>query len=246
MAFSDASVPVYVEVSPSEIREGVFEIVGVLRYADDTVTFEYRTRDHKSEQSDVETFHLPLDQVREVELKRRMPGAKILVRPRRLSTFEYVPGAPRNEIVFNVKHKHRQQAAALVSHLQRVFSQRRGDHTSSIPFQLPDTNLGLTENKGRLYLDEEFLVFEVSIGISGGTKKKQQTVKIEPRALEEIRLDRGVFKDRLLIRPKNRELFRVMPGMYKDKDTLTMTIWKKYRADAEHLVDELRRRSEEG
>ncbi len=48
MAFSDASVPVYVEVSPSEIREGVFEIVGVLRYADDTVTFEYRTRDPKT------------------------------------------------------------------------------------------------------------------------------------------------------------------------------------------------------
>ncbi len=244
MAFSDASVPVYIDVSPSEILEGVFEIVGVLRYADDTVTFEYRTRDHQSEPSDVETFHLPLDQVREVELKRRILGAKILVHPRRLSTFEYVPGAPRNEIVFYVKQKHRQQAAALVSHLQRVLSERQGHQTSSIPFRLPDTNLGITENKGRLYLDEEFLVFEVSSSLSGLTNKKQQTVKIEPGALEEIRLDRGLFKDRLLIRPKNRELFRVMPGMYQDKDTLTMTIWKKYRADAEHLVDEVQRRSE--
>ena len=183
--------------------------------------------------------------MREVELKRGIPDATILVRPRQLSTFEYVPGAPRNEIVFNVKHKHRQQAATLVSHLQRVLSQRRGDQTSSIPFQLPDTNLGLTENKGRLYLDEEFLVFEVSSSLSGLTNKKQQTVKIEPDALEEIRLDRGLFKDRLLIRPKNRELFRVMPGMYQDKDTLTMTIWKKYRADAEHLVDAVRRRRSE-
>ncbi len=245
MAFSDASVPVSVEVSPSEILEGVFEIEGVLSYADDTVTFEYRTRDRLSELSDVETLRLPLDQVREVELKRGIPDATILVRPRRLSTFEYVPGASRNEIVFNVKHKHRQQAATLVSHLQRVLSQRRGDQTSSIPFQLPDTNLGLTENKGRLYLDEEFLVFEVSSGLSGGFKKKQQKIKIEPGALEAIRLDRGVFKDRLIVSPKSRELFRAMPRMYKDKDTLTMTIWKKYRADAEHLVDEVRRRRSE-
>ena len=242
MPRSDASVPVFVEVSPSEILEGAFEIQGVLRYAEEALTFEYRTRDHKSKPSDAETLHLPLDQVREVELKRRMPGATILVRPTRLSTFEYVPGAPRNEIVFKVKHQHRQQAAALVTHLQEVLSKRRGAQTRSIPFQLPDTNLGFTENKGRLYLDEEFLVFEVSSGLSGMTHKKQQKIKLEPKALEAIRLDRGVFKDRLIIRPKRRELFQVMPGMYKDKDVLTMTLWKKYRPDAEHLVDEVQRR----
>lgn len=242
MELSDASVPVYVEPLPSELLEGVFEIQGVLSYAVETLTLEYRTKNHKSEWSDVETLDLPLSRLREVELKRGVPGPTIFVRPKRLSTFEYVPGVPRNEIVFKVKYKYRQQAAALVAHLQHVLSARQGDQTSSIPFQLPDTNLGLTENKGRIYLDEEFLVFEVSSGFSGLTNKKQQKIKIEPSALEAIRLDRGLFKDKLVLRPKSRALFRVMPGMYKDKEELTMSIWTKYRAAAERLVDAVRRR----
>lgn len=242
MPLSDASVPVYVEPLPSELLEGAFEIKGVLSYAGDALTFEYRTRDYKSEWSEVETLDLPLDQVREVEIKRGVPGAKILVHPTRLSTFEYVAGVSRNEIVFLVKLKHRRQAETLVALLQRVLLERQGAQTGSFPFQLPDTNFGLTENSGRLYLDDEFLVFEVSSGFSGMTNKKQHKVKIEPRALADIRLDHGLFKDRLVIRPKSRELFRAMPGMYKDKDTLTMTLWKKYRPDAERLVDEIRRR----
>jgi len=42
-----APVPVYIDVIISEIMAGTFEIEGVLRFADQTVTFEYRTRNAK-------------------------------------------------------------------------------------------------------------------------------------------------------------------------------------------------------
>lgn len=235
-----APVPVYVDVIIPEIMEGTFEIEGVLNFADQTVTFEYRTRNAKAQWAEVETFQLHLDQLRAIELKG-IWGATIIMHPRRLSTFEYVPGAGRQEIVFKVKHKHRQQAAALVSQLQRALSDRGGVDVSRLPFQLPDANLGITEIKGVVYLDEAYLVLEVRSGVTGGTKKKQQVIKVEPGALEEVQFNRGAFRDQLYLKPKKRDLLRAMPGMYKNKEALKLKIPKRYRAQAEHLVDEIRR-----
>ncbi len=212
----------------------------MLSFADQTVTFEYRTRNTKAQQAEAETFQLHLDQLRAIELKG-IWGATIIMHPRQLSTFEHVPGARRQEIVFKVKRKHRQQAAALVSQLQRALSDRGGVDVSRLPFQLPDANLGITEIKGVVYLDEAYLVLEVRSGVTGGTKKKQQVIKVEPGALEEVQFNRGTFRDQLYLKPKKRDLLRAMPGMYKNKEALKLRIPKRYRAEAEHLVDEIRR-----
>ena len=233
-------VPVYVDVILAEIMEGTFEIEGVLRFADQTVTFEYRTRNAKLQWAEGETFQLHLDQLRAIALKG-IWGATIILHPRQLSTFEYVPGAGRQEIIFKVKRKHRQQAAALVAQLQRALSDRGHMDGSRLPFQLPDANLGITEIKGVLYLDEAYLVFEVRSGVTGGTKKKQHVIKVEPGALEEVQFNRGTFRDQLYLKPKKRDLLRTMPGMYKNKEALKLKISKGYRAQAEHLVDEIRR-----
>ena len=83
---------------------------------------------------------------------------------------------------------------------------------NSIPFELPD--VGLQEIRGKLYLDQEFLVFEVQVALIGEFNKEFQTIKIEPGALKEIHLDRGVIKDRLCIRPKKSDLLTAMPGEY--------------------------------
>ena len=93
---------------------------------------------------------------------------------------------------------------------------------------------------GRVVCPLHSWVFDVRTGISGGTKKKRHVIKIEPRALAAIRLDQGRMRDHLAVRPKERDLFRAMPGMYKDKDELTMKIHPRYRQDAEYLVDEVR------
>ncbi len=121
---TDISVPVSVEVSVSEVMKGVFEIKGVLRYAEDTLTVEYRMRGARSKQSDVETFHLPLEALREVVLKAGMAGAKIILRPKRLTTLAQVPWTSRDAIVLLVKRVHRKQAAALVAQLQQALSER--------------------------------------------------------------------------------------------------------------------------
>ncbi len=111
---------------------------------------------------------------------------------------------------------------------------------SSIPFQLPDIHGGFTEIKGLLYLDEEFLVFEIETALMGEFNKEQQIIKVEPAALAEIRLDRGVFRDRLCIRPKKRELLQVIPG--KHLGELQLKLWSKYRGQAEQLVEQVRAR----
>lgn len=110
---------------------------------------------------------------------------------------------------------------------------------NSIPFRLPD--VGLREISGVVYLDQEFLVLEVEDALLGEVDREEQTVKVEPSAVQEIRLDRSVLGDKLCIRPKKRDLLRVMPGTYTDE--LCLKLRKKYRERAEQLVDDVRRRS---
>ena len=109
---------------------------------------------------------------------------------------------------------------------------------SRIPFQLPD--VGLREIRGKIFLDEEFLVFEVEDALMGEFDKEFQVIKVEPKALEEITLNRGFFRDQLLIRPKQHDLWRAMPGKYGTE--LMLKIWRKYRGPVEALVEEVKRR----
>lgn len=239
-------VPVYVEVSVQEILQGIIEITGTLRLGEQTLSFDYRTENAMSKTGPEETLLLPLDRLRDVTLKQQLPGPKIILHPRKLVTYEYVPGVQRNELVFRVKFKHRNQAHRLVAHLQETLAEQGGASAQPVPFQLPDANFGLTEIKGEVYLHEAFLEFRVRTGFPGATTHKQELIRIEPDALEAVYLETGVFLDKLTIRPKTRDLFRVMPGMYDGKQELKLKIWRRYRPEAIQLVEavnELRRPS---
>lgn len=111
----------------------------------------------------------------------------------------------------------------------------------SIPFTLPDD--GFTEVNGTIYLDAEFLVFEVVTALLGEFDKEHQVIKIEPSALEYIYLDEGIFRDKLVIRPKKRDLLTAMPGTYVE--ALTLKIWNKHRTQAEQLVTDVLQRIDE-
>lgn len=110
---------------------------------------------------------------------------------------------------------------------------------SGIPFQLPD--IGLREINGTVYLDDEFLVFEVEDAFIGEFDKEHMVIKVEPAALADIRLDRGIIRDRLYIRPKKRDLLTVMPGTYGE--ALPLKMWNTQRPRAERLVEAVRRRT---
>ena len=236
MRFPDLRLPVSIEPSVSDVMRGVFEIDGWLRYADGALTFEYPAEDEPSGEAVVNVVALPLGAFRDVALKRRGRGAKVVLYPRRLGVLEQVPGASPEALAFRVEAAYRKRAAALVDHLQRVLAEGGG---LGVPFQLPDLQWGWKEVRGVLHLDGELLVFEVGVGLPGGAERDRQVIKVEPRVLEEVRFERGLLRDRVCVRPKKPDLLAAMPGTYKE--ALALSVRKRHRADAERLVYEVER-----
>lgn len=107
-------------------------------------------------------------------------------------------------------------------------------------FQLPDLDAGFTEVSGVLYLDDEFLVFEIETALLGEFDKEQQVIKIEPAALKDIRLDRGIVRDKLCIRPKTDALLKALPGDHLGE--VQLKVWSTNRRQAEQLVEVVRAR----
>jgi len=107
-------------------------------------------------------------------------------------------------------------------------------------FQLPDLNAGLTEVRGVVYLDDPFLVLEVETAFMGEFEKEQQVIKIEPAALKEVRLDHGVFRDRLCLRPKSDALLNALPGEHAVE--VRLKVWRTHRKRAVDLVEAIRAR----
>lgn len=111
---------------------------------------------------------------------------------------------------------------------------------NGIPFQMPD--IGLREIRGTIALDDEFLAFHVEASLVGEFDKEQFTVNIEPAALADIRLKRGIMRDRIRVRPKARDLLAAIPGEYAEE--LQLKVWVTRRADAERLVHAVRRQKQ--
>lgn len=103
-----------------------------------------------------------------------------------------------------------------------------------VAFTLPD--VGLREVKGMVYVDEGFLILKVQSAIAGLVDEQKDMIKIEPTALQELSIKRGVFRDRLVIQPKSVELLELVPGDHPS--AVELRVWTKYRKDLERLVDE--------
>ncbi len=110
---------------------------------------------------------------------------------------------------------------------------------NSIPFKLPD--VGFNEVSGYLYFEDEFLVFDVSSSFLGEFSEEEQTIKIEPAAIEDVELKKGVFKDKLCVRPKKVDLLKAIPGSFEEE--VQLRIARKHRDKAERLIDEFNRRT---
>ena len=108
----------------------------------------------------------------------------------------------------------------------------------SIPFKLPD--VGLSEVQGYLYFEEEFLVFDVETALFGEFNGEEQTIKIEPKAIVELEFEKGVFKDKLCVRPKKRDLLKAMPGSFEDE--IKLRVAHKHRGKVHRLIKEFNKR----
>lgn len=102
-----------------------------------------------------------------------------------------------------------------------------------IPFSLPD--VGLDEVNGMVWVNEGFLVVSVRSSLMGLTDTDKELIQIEPAAVADLSLKKGLFRDKLVITPKSTQLLDMIPG--KHPASLDLRIWKKYRTSVEALID---------
>ena len=101
-----------------------------------------------------------------------------------------------------------------------------------ISFTLPD--VGLDEIKGMAYVDEGYLILSIQKEFLGMFERDDDTFKIEPGALEECRIERGWFRDKLILKPWDAELLDIVPGRHVTQ--LTLKVSRKQRHELEALV----------
>jgi hypothetical protein len=101
-----------------------------------------------------------------------------------------------------------------------------------IPFTLPD--VGLREIEGMISIEDEFIVLDLSDKLLGLVDLDEKTIKIEPAALREVRLQRRPFKDRLILVPKKKALLDAVPG--KHASDVRLRIWRTQRSETERLL----------
>lgn len=240
---SSTSIPVSVEVSAAEVLKGILEINGILSFQDEAIEFAYRTKSLMLQGGSVQTIHIPLEKLQEIEYRSGVVSTKIKLYPRSLDVMEAMPGANSDKMIFQVKREGRLDAEAFAAVLKNRLYVSGETAMESIPFQLPDTNMGMTENTGLVYLDDEFLVFDLQRGLSGVTKSETRTIKIEPAALAGVRFNRGTLKDALYFRPKKRELLDAMPGDHEVE--VKLRIAKRHRRASERLASRILHRIKE-
>ena len=105
-----------------------------------------------------------------------------------------------------------------------------------IPFKLADD--GLYEIEGLVYLDDDFLVLDIERKLLGLGEGERTVVKIAPTALDEVRLDTGIVRDKLCLIPKRLDLLDAVPG--KNPRAVELKIGRKHRPWVEDLIDEVR------
>ncbi|HET6566965.1 MAG TPA: hypothetical protein VFG50_03305 [Rhodothermales bacterium] len=108
----------------------------------------------------------------------------------------------------------------------------------TIPFTISDEHGHVIS--GLLFLEEQFVVFDLEVKKWGLFQETPEKVKAEFGLIESIRLDRGFFKDHVYLVPKRSDLLKAVPGSHKGE--IKLNIAKRYREQAQELVQEVRSR----
>ena len=93
---------------------------------------------------------------------------------------------------------------------------------------------GLHEIEGVVFVEDNLLVLRVEKKLLGLFDSDSKTIELEPGVLEEIRIERGLFKDKLLLKPWQSDLFDLVPG--KHGSHIILKVPRKQRAELEALV----------
>lgn len=233
MSFSN-EIDITIEVNAADVLEGVSEIHGSLGHDDEVLVLSFYKKKLLGGVTEDETLSLPLKDIQDVKLKKGPVTTKLLLYPKRLNIIEGVPGNHSDRLKFQIKKADKQYAEPFVASLRSAIFNATEEGLDSVPFKLEDTNMGFTEHSGMLYMDEEFLVFDIQSGLNGVTRPTRQQVKVAPKALSGIRLKQGTTKDTLFIKPKKQKLLDAIPGDHKRE--VKLKIKKKHRVAVERLI----------
>lgn len=231
------SVPFSIEVGVGDVLNGILEIDGLLSFEKDTLLLEYRTSvipGFSLSGAPLKTVRLLLSDLQDIDYREKVFSTRITFTPRRLSMIEGIPGDHSTDLKLRVKRRNRHRAAELISEIQIAFAKERHDSIGSIPFLMPTASKDFTEVGGLLYTEDEFLVFELQSGMSGGSRKKDQIVKIEKKAIHYISLNEALLKDVVSIQPKKQRLLDVIPGDHVD--SIKLKVNSAYRSDVKTLI----------
>lgn len=105
-----------------------------------------------------------------------------------------------------------------------------------VAFTLPD--VGLREIKGLAYVEDGWLVLKVEDGLLGVMDVERKEVRIEPGALADVHVRRGLLSDRLVLTPRRAALLDAIPGTHRV--SVDLIVSRKYRGDLERLCDDVR------
>ncbi len=220
----------------SEVIQGQFEIHGSLEISDDALVFSYNTKNILGKFSETEYREIPFGDISSVVLKKILISARVIMYPRHLGVMNTLPGEHRSHMIFKVHKADRSRASAFVNYLQYKLDTLESAPASSVPFKLSSTDMGFTEHEGLLYLENEFLVFDLQSGIAGGQKEDRHVIKVEPAALQDIEIKAGAVYDNLLIWPKKEKLLLAIPGNHKDGQ-IKLSVKRKHREALEKIVE---------
>jgi hypothetical protein len=227
------SVPVSIDVSASEVLQGIGEIHGSLEAAEDALILAYRTKTLLGDFSNVHRVTIPLGDLRDADYNKTAIGTKLILRPRRLEVMEQIPGDNTREMVFKIKRGDRPAADRLAAYVKYRLYEQELD-ADAVPFTLPDKHMGFTEVSGVAYLEEEFLVLDIMEHSAAGTPQDHHVIKVELKALRQVHYNPGVIKDELIVRPKGLELLEALPG--KHDVEVHLSVRRRHRKAAEMLA----------
>jgi hypothetical protein len=106
-----------------------------------------------------------------------------------------------------------------------------------ISFTLPD--VGLRELRGTAHVEDGFLVINIEDALLGLADAQRTTLKVAPEALSDVRIDRGLFRDKLIVEPKRASLLDAVPGTHRSD--LRLRVSRKQRRDLERLLEDVER-----
>ena len=231
------SIPVTIEVSISDMLVGVFEIKGSLTIHPDRLELRYsevRIFGSERARSRVDLGH---DDVRDVVVKEWPWGNRIVIYPKRLTAFSELPGESHDRVVLRARRRHRARLRSAIAGFTAELRDREEYDIPGLPFSLPDA--GISEVKGGLYLESDYLVLEVVSGLPGVTRSRTRRVEIALEAVESIRFESGLRKDSIFLDCGARML-EAIPGHHAGE--LRMRISRRHRSDADLLARVVRER----